>query len=237
MKTNIVTAIILCSASLCHTAESQIAWGEPVNGISVGIIFSNATFRAHEPVEATVLVRNDSSEVLFLPTYPPTWYFDIMATSPTGLRFPRLPTVGSTTGARAQLQPGAMKAFNLNLQDFVAITNAEQLVITAIRHFKDGTGEHSAKSGSVGITVSSAESAPPTSKSVQEGIPANGANGEQAARTRMVAKSPASSSSPGNNSSSLANRTPDASAKRAGLGASLLVLLLAVFWRAARRKA
>jgi hypothetical protein len=230
-------------------APSTVEWGEPVNGVSVGFFLTNTEFRVGEPIEITVFIKNDSEEVLRLPSHPAPWHFAIIATGKDRKPLSRRPPPSTDGGSSNPVQPGKTKAYNLDLNEFLVITNADDLVITAKRFFRDKTGDQSALSGNAVITVrgksadpsgearSSVEQHSAAKTPVQKPNPVTDAPPQSSTENDSVSrsKSPAANAMPLTAATEGPGFTP---AQKVGIGilAALLALTLVIIWRVTGRK-
>ncbi len=120
---------------LCGFAA--VAWGEAVQGLSVGLYFGKTSFSRVEPIHAVVVIKNNSPSTVGLmnsglPT--PTDVFQFVAVGTDGRDLPqKIGVAGGYSGAMHLLSPGKTVAYELNLRDFVEINNADELVVTARR--------------------------------------------------------------------------------------------------------
>jgi hypothetical protein len=264
------------TALVAQGAPAEVAWGEPVNGISIGIFFPTTGFARNEPIDAIVLVKNDSAETLQVLGVPLRHRFEIIATGQDRAAVLQQPRPGLTgvSGGMLSVQTNQMVAYRLNLRDFLVITQPNELVVTAVYGFKDESGHHRGISGNAIIRLTgkdAAADAPKTElpaeiqKALTAGQPYYGGMSPPSMPTVVSSATPTSPgetssesshsfSSPKNRESDLpkplvtsavpANALPVSNESRpvakskpliSVLAGSLLVLL-AILWRAARRK-
>ena len=127
----------LFSACCAGSAAQEPAWGEPYQGISIGLVFSNATMIAGEPVLATVVMRNQSKVETRIAVRPNELFFDFTAMDEQGKPIPRKekPLVNAGV-ATLPFRPGESRSFVLDLRDYVEVTRPGRLTVTAQRnHF------------------------------------------------------------------------------------------------------
>lgn len=246
--------------ALRDVAPPSVEWGEPVNGVSVGLYFTKSEFRLGEPMEFTAFIKNESEEVLWVPNQPQTWYFDISATGKDRKPLANRSRASSGVVSTFPVQPGKTKAFDLDLNKFLVITNADEIVIAATHFFRDKTGDHSALSRNAVIRVlegrtDASNTSSPASSSISQDSPTadlpnvipegTGNRSGRFLKANSAAVGNSSSvSRPSKTSPPLANASPVSGsggfprAQKLGISvaAALLLLLLAILWRASRRK-
>ncbi len=218
-----------------------IEWGESVNGLSLGLFLTKTEFNLGEPIEITVFIKNDSEEVLHLPGYPAPWYFTIIAMDKDRKLLPQRTPPSAGGGSSTPVQPGKTKAYTLDLNEFLVITNADQFLITVKRFFRDKTGDQSALSRNVSVTVRSKSGKIPEHATAEY-------SAAPPVRSSM-AQNPSTNDSmdshelPDTNGFTVV-QSPSSDFRRftigkkfgAGFVIGLLALILAILWRAARRK-
>jgi len=129
----LIAAVVMCAA--VKGSPPEVAWGDPVDGVSVGLFFPKTEFSRNEPITAIVLIKNGSSEMLYLSD--PARLIDVFLFAVAGSDGRTLPQrivrpPGPTTGV-ACLTPGFSGAYEFNLRDFVEIKNPDELAVTATR--------------------------------------------------------------------------------------------------------
>jgi hypothetical protein len=263
MKSFLKFLSILLSSVVFAQAPSEILWGDEVSGVSIGILVSNVEFHVNEPITVTSFVRNNSTELLLLNKDPLNWYFDIIATGRDRKPLARQPRGGSSMGHQDRLLPGETKSYELNLHEFVAVANPDELVITIKRTFFDRQGTKSALSGNAMIRIVAAGAKPLSAEASSTQSPTGKFSSTQhfekvsadshrprAAPRHFGGSGTSATERPNPLNQSDANAAPLAStvpvAKESGLtraqkiGAGILAVLLAFtlafLWRAARRK-
>jgi hypothetical protein len=149
------------AAVVAQNSLAEVFWGEPVNGISIGIFFSKTEFARDEPVNAIVLVKNNSAETLQALNVPLRHRFEVIATGQdrAALTQQPRPSLTGVSGGMLSVQTNQMVAYRLNLRDFLVITQPNELVVTAVYGFKDKSGHHQGISGNAIIRLTGKDAA------------------------------------------------------------------------------
>ncbi len=154
MKKAFLLAGLLAWTSNAAPAETEMAWGEPVKGITLGLGAPKKQQGLNSAISVTAVVRNDSQEMLRLLNSPVEEVFQMFGSGadrrPVSLK-PHEP-VGSFGGTYL-LQPGTSVAYELFVHDFLVITNTGEFVFTAKRLFADKIGAQEAVSGNVAVKI------------------------------------------------------------------------------------
>jgi hypothetical protein len=119
----------------------EIAWGEAVNGIALGLYISNRTFGVEEPLIVGVYLRNESSGMRDLSEAEPLkWVLSFLATDEHRQLLPNRLSEGRNFGSfyGGSFPSGASKRYKVNLRDYLLTSNAHQIVVTAKWKGEDG---------------------------------------------------------------------------------------------------
>ena len=282
MKAALIVGLIQLLALQVYSLE--IAWGQPVNGISVGLTARRTHFHIDEKINVIIIVKNESEDDAGFLNFPLASVFRILATRSDGKSLPEKPApIVGTTGGIHLVLPGRSVAYELPLRDFVEINSLGEFTLTAKHKFAQKDERHEAFSRSTTIQITEASStltndllSPEVEQALEAGKPRYGGRttgpepggvfrgntstlpaSTESPVEPIVSTSPPAMMQNGATKFSVALQSKNASSLPAAPSAAvqtsssasvrrnflvsavlvaLLALVVAIFWRAARRK-
>jgi hypothetical protein len=244
MKNFLTTlAVILLPTTLAFGDSNPVFWGDSVGGFSVGIVVSNSVYPLDAPVPVTVHVRNDSTTPNHIAVQPLEYFLSFIATDEARRQLRPKPVPADISGISGfPLPPGAIHSETVDLRNYLFLTNAGKIVLTVKWLVERTTFAFSGNAvmeiaGSpketteAGNPINSTAKNPFTTAALAEPM------APTAAGNVSVVSKPGTAR-PLAHTTTISNAHSFSSAQKvsAVIIVGLLAVLLAILWRAARRK-
>lgn len=254
---NFFVVAFLSATVVIEAALPEVFWGEATEAFELGLSFEKVEFRHGEPIIATVIIRNFSGRDRLIPAFvQPDLNYEFIITRDRGEGIPKVEQMrmGSYLGG-IPIGANVSETNQIRLDQKFDFARPGTYVVTASRQVAPSSREGeitlasekiSLRSGNALIRITEVAgsdsvhnaSIPPSAPRVQ-----NSANAQIKNLPRESATTPkvnSSSETPlppaGTSPSILLARFTSVQKIGGGIIACLIVLLLAILWRASRRK-
>ncbi len=241
-------SLLLFTVAVSLPIEARnIYWGESIHGVSMGLVFSNQAAALNQPIMATVIVRAETEDVR-IQVHPRELFFDFDALDENGSALPKRSRSHMFSGVATRLlSKGQQEVADFDLRDVFFITNSASLSVMARRSFFVGAEKFIAESGKSSVLIGNSNEfqrirpSPSDFSASQQAPITRRSFGTQRAELRERSAARASESTlsisnmTGGPSNTLSTFNP---VRKIGTGilAVLALVLLAILWRASRRK-
>ncbi len=258
MRTVLFLIALVVRLAKVQAQESQIYWGESIEGFSVGLSVASSKYNLEKPILVDVYLRNDTKADRPTIAIPARYLISVVATDNARRPVPPKPEFGYDGSLSLRdLHPGQVKKETVDLRDYLYLTNSGTFAVTVKRLLAWPTF---ALSGSAMLELAStnaAGAANPVRNSAATAQTVRPVQNSTADNTSATKHTPARDNSSTTEGSSANSKPKDAAAspsaavasslaetksftptQKVGTGiiAALVALLLAILWRAARRK-
>jgi hypothetical protein len=254
MRTLVLRLIFALAVYGCGTKShaQELLWGEEVDGVQLGLSIQQTDFPAGKPIDVLILLKNGSDQLRRLPTLFPAamnYKFSIMAEGNESLS-PLSKGPQPFSGVSGlPLPPRSELTNEVNLASLFDLSRPGSYRVSVSRSLQSTSGEVQIYSGSATIqVVKDNGEIPNVSTSTIPNVAMPRAanrnfdlrrNGSTAGRNSANASQSVDEvARPLANAPSISNTHSFSFGRKTGVGiiAGLLAVLLAILWRAARRK-